>query len=216
MTAALYSARRWLWLAAAVPAAVLAGLIMVVLPPDQTLDNLAEWLFKLSPFLFAVAAVAVFPRGRFGPALVVVGVLAYMGYLDTALILRILEYRADGEFAVVYQFQLFVVTYIVLFGLLAYRLGGARTATVLKVGVAAVLVVISGLNDLGFWLMNDWGAEGAPSTLEWASHIIVFTGGPPSVPVAVVFLAVHLVLAAAVVAAPVERWVDRRLARSEP
>jgi hypothetical protein len=52
--------------------------------------------------------------------------------------------------------------------------------------------------------------------LDWASHIIVFTGGPPSVPVAVVFLAVHLVLAAAVVAAPVERWVDRRLARSEP
>lgn len=212
MTAALYSARRWLWLAAATPAAVLAGLIMVVLPPDQTLDNLAEWLFKLSPFLFAVAAVAVFPRGRFGPALVVVGVLAYMGYLDTALILRILEYRADGEFSVVYQFQLFVVTYIVLFGLLAFRLGGARTATVAKVGVAGVLIVISGLNDLGFWVMNDWGADGRPATLDWASHIIVFTGGPPSVPVAVVFLVVHLVLAAAVVLAPVERWVDRRLA----
>jgi hypothetical protein len=216
VTAALYSARRWLWLAAAVPAAVLAGLIMVVLPPDQTLDNLAEWLFKLSPFLFAVAAVAVFPRGRFGPALVVVGVLAYMGYLDTALILRILDYRADGEFSVVYQFQLFVVTYIVLFGLLAFRLGGARTATVLKVGVAGVLIVISGLNDLGFWAMNDWGADGRPSTLDWASHIIVFTGGPPSVPGAAVFLVVHLVLAAAVVTAPVERWVDRRLARTTP
>ncbi|MFC4852548.1 hypothetical protein [Actinophytocola glycyrrhizae] len=209
----LYAARRWLWLAAAVPAAVLAGLIMVVLPPDQTLDNLAEWLFKLSPFLFAVAAVAVFPRGRFGPALVVLGVLVYMGYLDTALILRILEYRADGQFSVVYQFQLFVVTYIVLFGLLAFRLGGARAATVLKVGAACVLIVISGLNDLGFWVMNDWGAAGRPSTLEWASHIIVFTGGPPSVPTAVVFLLIHFALAAAVLAAPVERWVDRRLGR---
>ncbi|WP_424233473.1 hypothetical protein [Actinophytocola sp.] len=208
----IYAARRWLWLAAAVPAAVLAGLIMVVLPPDQTLGNLGEWLFKLSPFLFAVLAVAVFPRGRFGPALVVAGVLVYMGYLDTALILRILEYRADGEFSVVYQFQLFVVTYIVLFGLLAFRLGGARTATVVKVGAAGVLIVISGLNDLGFWVMNDWGPDGRPSTLDWASHISVFTGGPPSVPVAVVFLLVHLALAAAVVMAPVERWTDRRLA----
>lgn len=208
----LYASRRWLWLAAAVPAAVLAGLIMVVFPPDQTLDNLGEWLFKLSPFLCAVLAVAAFPRGRFAPGLVVTGVLVYMGYLDTALILRVLEYRQEGEFAVVYQFQLFVVTYIVLFGLLAFRLGGARTATVLKVGAAAVLVVISGLNDLGFWVMNDW--DGArPATLEWASHIIVFTGGPPSVPVAVVFLLVHLVLAGVVVALPVERWVDERVAR---
>ncbi|HEX6361129.1 hypothetical protein [Actinophytocola sp.] len=208
----LYASRRWLWLAGAVPAALLTGLIMVVLPPDQTLDNLAEWLFKLSPFLCAVLAAATFPRGRFGPALVVTGVLVYMGYLDTALILRVLEYRQQGEFAVVYQFQLFVVTYIVLFGLLAFRLGGARTATVLKVGAAAVLVVISGLNDLGFWVMNDW--EGArPATLDWASHIIVFTGGPPSVPVAVVFLLVHLVLAGVVLALPVERWVDERLAR---
>ncbi len=206
----LYAARRWLWLAAAVPAAVLAALIMVVLPADQTLDNLAEWLFKLSPFLLAVVSVATFPRGRFGPALVVVGVLAYMGYLDTALILRVLEFRERGEFAVVYQFQLFVVTYIVLFGLLAFRMGGARTATVLKVGVAGVLIVISGINDLGFWVMNDW-PEGAPSTLDWASHIIVFTGGPPSVPTAVVFLLVHLVLAGAAVALPVERWVDERL-----
>jgi len=60
--------------------------------------------------------------------------------------------------------------------------------------------------------MNDWGTDGRPSTLDWASHIIVFTGGPPSVTAAVVFLLVHLALAAAVVAAPVEKWVDRRLA----
>jgi hypothetical protein len=207
----LHAGRRWLWLAAAVPAAVLAGLIMVVLPPDQTLDNLAEWLFKLSPFLLAVVAVATFPRGRFGPALVVFGVLAYMSYVDTALILRVLSYGDTGKFSVVYQFQLFVVTFIVLFGLLAFRLGGARTATVLKVGAAGVLIVISGLNDLTFLAMNDW-PDGRPATLDWASHIIVFTGGPPSVPTAVVFLLVHLVLAGVVVALPVERWVDERLA----
>lgn len=213
----LYRRRGWLWLAFAVPAAVLAGLIMVVLPPDQTLDHLGEWAFRLSPLVFATLAVATFPRGRFGPALVVLGVLAYMAYVDTALILRVLDYgtaRAAGEpgaFQSVYQFQLFVVSYLVLFGLIAFRLGGARMVTALKVGVASVLLVVSGLNDLGFWLLYDW-PEGRPAELDWASHITVFVGGPPSVTTAVVFLLVHLALAVAALAAPLERWADETLA----
>ena len=219
--ATLYRGRTWLWIAFAVPAAVLAGLIMVVLPPDQTLDDLGEWAFKISPLVFATLTVATFPRGRFGPPLVVVGVLFYMGYVDTALILRVLDYGASreageaGGFQTVYQFQLFVVSYLVLFGLIAFRLGGARTATVLKVGVAAVLLVVSGLNDLGFWLLNDW-PDGRPETLDWASHIVVFVGGPPSVVTAAVFLAVHLALAVAVLAAPLERWVDERVTEPAP
>jgi hypothetical protein len=79
--------------------------------------------------------------------------------------------------------------------------------------VAAVLVVISGLNDLTFWALNDiWASGRTPETLHWASHIIVFTGGPPSVATGVVFMLVHLALAAAVAALPLGRWVDRRLA----
>ncbi len=191
---------------------------MVVLPPDQTLDDVGEWLFKLSPFLFAVAAVALFPRGRFGPALIVLGVVGYMSYVDTELVIRIQDYgRAaatdDDAFQPVYQFELFVTTFIVLLALLAYRLGGGRTANVLKTGVAAVLVVVSGLNDLTFWALNEvWSAGSRPTELRWASHIIVFLGGPPSVPAAVVFMVVHLALAGLVLALPVARWVDRALA----
>lgn len=149
----LYRNRAWLWLVPAVPAAVLAGLIMVVLPPDQTLDSVAEWLFRLSPFLLAVLAVSLFPRNRFSPVLLVLAVVVYMGFLDTEMVLRILAYgdapQADQQaaFRPVYQFELFTVTYVVLVMLLALRLGGARTTTVLKVGIAAILIVISGLND---------------------------------------------------------------------
>lgn len=216
--AALYRRRQWLWLVAAVPAVVTTLLIMVVLPPEQTLDNIGEWAFKLCPFFFAVLTVSLFPRGRFGPALIVFAVFAYMSYLDTELVLRIQAFgRSPDSFEPVYQFELFVTTFIVLFALLAYRLGGGRTANVLKTGVAAILVVISGVNDLTFWLLNDvWSAGSKPAELKWASHMIVFLGGPPSVPAAVAFMTVHLVLAAVVVALPVGRWVSVRVRGSQP
>nr|WP_253864090.1 hypothetical protein [Prauserella halophila] len=213
--AALYRARGWLWVVPAVPAAVLALLIMVVLPPDQTLDNVAEWAFKLSPFAFAVVAVALLPTWRAAPGLLLLGVIGYMGYIDTEMVMRIQEFGRtadqDGSFEPVYQFELFITTFIVLLMLLAYRLGGARTANVLKTGVAAILVVVSGLNDLTFWALNEvWAAGSRPSELPWASHIVVFTG-VPSVATAVVFMVTHVVLAAVIIALPVGRWVDRAL-----
>ena len=216
---ALYRRRQWLWLVAAVPAVVTTLLIMVVLPPDQTLDSIGDWAFKLCPFAFAVLTVSLFPRGRFAPALIVFAVFGYMSYLDTELVLRIQEFgrSPDEDFQPVYQFELFVTTFIVLFALLAYRLGGGRTANVLKVGVASILVVISGVNDLTFWALNGvWAAGSKPAELKWASHMIVFLGGPPSVPAAVVFMTVHLVLAAIVVALPVGRWVSVRVPASPP
>jgi hypothetical protein len=219
LVAALYRRRQWLWLVAAVPAVVTTLLIMVVLPPDQTLDNVGDWAFKLCPFVFAVLTVSLFPRGKFGPALIVFAVFVYMSYLDTELVMRVQGFARspDQDFQPVYQFELFVTTFIVLFALLAYRLGGGRTANVLKVGIASILVVISGVNDLTFWALNDvWAAGTKPTELKWASHMIVFLGGPPSVPAAVAFMAVHLVLAAIVVALPVGRWVSVRVRGSLP
>lgn len=214
---ALYRRRSWLWLVPAIPAVLITLLVMVVLPPDQTLDNLGDWLFKVSPFVFAVATVALFPRTKAGPALIVLAVFVYMSYLDTELVMRVQAFARtsatdDNAFQPVYQFELFVTTFIVLFGLLAYRLGGGRTANVLKAGIASILVVISGVNDLTFWALNDvWSAGSRPTELKWASHMIVFLGGPPSVPAAVAFMAVHLVLAAAVLALPLGRWINRAL-----
>jgi len=216
----LYRNRAWLWLVPAVPAAVLTVLIMLVLPPDQTLDSLAEWLFRLSPFLLAVLAVSLLPRHRFAPALIVLAVVIYMGFLDTEMVLRILAYgdapEADQRtaFQPVYQFELFTVTFVVLLALLALRVGGARTTTVLKIGIGAVLVVISGLNDFTFWATYSW-PNGRPERFEWASHMIVFLGEPPTALGAAAFTIVHLALAGAVLAVPAQRWVDRALA-AEP
>jgi hypothetical protein len=185
----------------------------MVRPPDRTLDDVPELLLRLSPLLLAVVAVALFPRTVAGPWLIGLAVVVFMGFVDTEMVLRILAYgeapaaERDAAFDSVYQFELFTAAFVVLFALLALRLGGARTTTVLRTGLAAVLVVISGLNDLTFWATYSW-PSGRPGEFAWASHMIVFVGGPPSVGVAVAFVVVHLLLAAAVLALPLGRWVD--------
>lgn len=206
--------RRWLWLVPAIPTAVLAALILVVMPPKQTLSGVADWAFRLSPFVLGVVTVALLPRWRFAPALLLLAAVFYMGFLDTGLVLRVLDFADAPEeqqrasFQAIYQWSLLTVTFVVLFGLFAYRMAGARTAAVVKLGFASILVVISGLNDLTFWLSYDW-PDGRPTHLTWASHISVFVGGPPSVATAVVFMVVHLVLAVVVMLLPLDRYIER-------
>jgi len=214
------SAAGWLWVIPAVAGVLLTVLIMVVLPADRTVDNVGELLLRLSPLCAAVAAVAMFPRGKWGAILVAAGVLCYMGLVDTVYVIRTFEFidsaasGADDGFARFYQFTLFVNAFTVLFALFAFRLGGASTASTGKAGVAGILIVISGLNDLTYWLLADWPG-GRPARLEWASHIEVFVGHPPSVIEAAVFLAVHLLLAAGVLLLPLARWHRRVLRRAE-
>jgi hypothetical protein len=209
--------KRWWWLLPAAAGAVLVALIMVVLPPDRTIDNPGEVLFRLSPLLLVVLAVAGFPQ-RPGPGLVLLAVLVvgYMGVIDSLNVMRILEYATAADrstaFPRLYQFMLFVNAFTVTAVLFGYRLGGANTANVLKAGIAAILVVISGLNDLTFYYTYDWTGE-RPGRLDWASHIAVFVGGSPTPAVAIGFCLVHIGLAVTVLALPMQRWLDRLAGR---
>ncbi|SEN75447.1 hypothetical protein [Nonomuraea pusilla] len=210
---------RWLWLAPAVLGAAIATLIMAVLPPDRHVGSLAEVLYKVSPLVCAVLAVAGFPRRPgLGLGLLCALVVGYMGVIDTVNVLHVFAYAEAADrtaaFPELYQFMIFMNAFTVLAALFAYRLGGADAARVLKAGFAGILVMISGLNDLSMWVLGDW-PDGRPEVLTWASHIAVFVGGPPTVPVAVAFCAVHLLLAAVVLALPVRRWLDRLGARLE-
>lgn len=207
------TARRWWWLLPAAIGAALAYAIMVVLPADRTIDNVGEVLFKTAPLIFAVVALAFFPQ-RPGLGLILVGVLlvGYMGVVDTLNVHNIFGYAEsadqDAAFPKLYQWTIFVNAFTVLAVLFAYRMGGATAGRVLRAGIVGILVLISGLNDLTFYYTNDWNGP-RPPRLNWASHIAVFVGGPPSATVAIVFCAVHLVLAAVVLALPLGRWVDR-------
>ncbi|MGY0236299.1 hypothetical protein [Longispora urticae] len=202
--------RGWWWVLPAFGAGVLAAVIMVVLPADRSIDSVWEVLFKTSPLVLAVLAVAGFPQRRgLGLGLVFALFVVYMGVMDTFYITRIDDYAAasgaESAFPPLYQAQLFVASFTVLAVLFAYRLGGAGTVRVARAGLAAVLVMISGLNDLTFWATYHW-PDGRPTHLKWASHITVFYGHQPSVVEAAVFLAVHLALAAAVLTVPLRRF----------
>jgi hypothetical protein len=209
--------RGWWWLLPGLAGALLTLLIMVVLPPDQTIDSVGEVGFRLSPLLLAVLTIAGFPRHPgFGLALLGLLVIGYMGVVDTLNIIRVFDFADATDqaaaFPQLYQFTIFVNAFTVIAVLFGYRLGGAPAARVLKAGVAAVLVVISGLNDLSFYYANQW-PDGRPARLDWASHIEVFVGGPPTPAVAIGFCLVHLGLAAVVLALPVQRWLDRLVSR---
>lgn len=205
--------RRWWWVLPALAGAVLAALIMVVLPADRTIDNAGEALFRVAPLVLAVVAIAGFPqRPRLGLVLLAVLVIGYMGVLDTLNIIHIFQFADAADqtaaFPRLYQFTIFINAFTVTAVLFGYRLGGASTARTLKAGVAAILVVLSGLNDLAFYFAYDW-PDGRPDRLSWASHIEVFIGGAPTPAAAIAFCLVHLALASAVLALPVQRWLDR-------
>jgi len=209
---------RWGWLLAGAAGGTLTLVLMVVLPPDRTIDNPAEFLLRIAPVVFAVLAIGGFPQ-RPGPglALLAVLVLGYMGVLDTLYVLRVLGLADASDqaaaFPSFYQMAIFVNAFTILAVLLGYRLGGAPSGRVLRLGFASTLVLVSGLNDITFYYLYDW-PEGRPERFTWASHITVFTGSPASPAVAIGFCAVHLLLAALVLALP---WLRARtLSRPRP
>lgn len=210
--------RRWWWVLPAAAGVAVTLLIMVVLPPDRTINNLGEFLFHISPVVFAVLAVAGFPqRPALGLVLLASLVIAYMGVLDTLNIMRVLDFSKaadqDAAFPKLYQFTTFIDAFTVIAVLFGYRLGGGTTARVLRLGFASALVLISGLNDLTFLYLYSW-PEGKPARLDWASHIRVFIGHYPTPTEAIAFCAVHLLLAALILAWPALR--RRRSVVTEP
>lgn len=216
----LVRSRRWWWLVPGVAGVGLTLLIMTVLPPDRQIDHLGEFLFRLSPLLLAVLTVAGFPRRPgMGMALLAALVVGYMGVVDTLHVIHVFEFADAPDqaaaFPRLYQFTIFLNAFTVIAILFGYRLGGATTARVLKVGVAAVLLVVSGLNDLSFYYLYAW-PEGRPARLGWASHIEVFVGGPPTPAVAIGFCLVHVALAGLVLALPAQRWLDRLITARRP
>jgi hypothetical protein len=206
--------RGWLWLAPGALGLAVTGLFMLFLPPDRTVHGLADFALKISPVVLAVPTIALFPRGGGrSPWPLLLGLLFYLGYVDSASFVHVsalidaaLEQQGAAQFPSYYRWTIFVNSFTVLFALLAFRLGGASTARTLKLGGVGILLLVSGLNDLTMWAMNDW-PDGRPDTFDWASHVAVFLGRTPHLSDMLLFLAVHLALAGLLLAAPLERWL---------
>ncbi|MGH2369243.1 MAG: hypothetical protein ACRDI2_13690, partial [Chloroflexota bacterium] len=212
---------RWLWLVPGAVGLAITASIMLVLPPDRTLHGFGDFILKVSPLFLAVLTIAFFPRGGGASlGLVLLGFLFYLGYVDSAFVIQVthlvdaaLAERAGEQFNAFYRFAIFVNAYTVLSAVLAYRLGGASAARVLKLGGAGILLLISGLNDLTMWAMYPWPDGQRPAVFSWASHVSIFFGHAPGLPEMLLFLAAHLLLIAFLLALPVQRWLDHATAR---
>jgi hypothetical protein len=95
--------------------------------------------------------------------------------------------------------------FVILALTLTFRLGGGRPATTARLAAAMLLLMLSGLEDLAFLLVNphtDPRWTPIPEVWTWASHIEVFIGHPPTKYEAYAFITVHVLLAVAVLFLP--------------
>ena len=191
---------------------------MLALPADRTLHGFGDFALKISPLIFAVATIALFPRR---PAwtvyLPLLSVVAYLGYIDTAFFIQVDRlaqaaqmHAEQAQFSAYYRFSIFANAFVVLSGVFAFRMGGATSAQVLKLGCSGILVLVSGLNDLTMWAMYDWPDGVRPETFEWASHVSIFLGRDPHVLDMLAFASVHLLLIVGILRLPLERWIPNR------
>ncbi len=213
-----HGAANWLWLAPAALGVALTALIMLVLPADRKLHGFGDFALKVSPLIFAVATIALFPRRpAWTVCLPLVGVVVYLGFIDSAFFIQVdglvqaAQLHAEQtQFSAYYRFSIFANAFVVLSGVFAFRMGGASSVQVLKLGCAGVLVLVSGLNDLTMWAMYDWPGGVRPETFEWASHVSIFLGRDPHLLDMVAFASVHLLLIVGLLRLPLERWIPNR------
>jgi len=207
-----------LWLAPAALGGALTALIMLVLPAERTLHGFGDFALKIGPLVLAVVAIALFPRRpMWAVVLPLASMFVYMGYIDSAFFIQVdrladaaVQNAAQTQFSEYYRFSIFANAFVVLSTVFAFRMGGASTAQVLKLGVCGILVLISGLNDLTMWAMYDWPGGVRPDTFDWASHVQIFLGREPHLFDMLTFVTVHLALMVAVVRLPLQRWIGDR------
>src|SRR5262245_30206731 len=185
-----------------------AAYVWFGLPHERHIANVGVLLFKLVPFVLALEAVAalrVSPAARRVAALVAIPVcfLVYFGYFVPRVFFE--DGRGDG----VYYLLLTLTPFLILSFALAFRLGGGPAGLVRRLGYALILLQLSGIEDLAYIKVNpqtdpDWMS--VPDVWTWADHITVFLGHPATKEQAYVFIAVHVVLAIAVLALPNRFW----------
>ena len=197
-------------------AAALAVFVYFGMPHSRDLTSLWVLLFKLTPYVAAVVAIAYLDQGwsrrlrleLIAPPLCFLVFFAYF-------VPKIFFY-SDKDFTKLYYNTLIMVPFIILSLLLAMRLGGGSTATVARLGAAMILLQLSGIEDLAFLLVNDLSGTPLatiPDVWTWADHIAVRIGHHPTKYEAYAFITVHIVLAILALALPARffRALGRRL-----
>ncbi|TMR93584.1 hypothetical protein [Nonomuraea basaltis] len=193
-----------------------AALIWFGLPHDRQVKSLWIFLVKLLPFIFATEAIARLDvvwakRIRLPVVVMPAAFLLFFLYFVPKIFFFGAEVSGTKEAYYNLYYHILTLTPLIIVSLaMAYRLGGGSGATVRRLGYGMLLLMLSGLEDLAFLTVNDHvdpAYATIPEVWDWASHMTVFLGHPPTKYEAYAFIIVHVLLALGVFASP-QRWWD--------
>jgi hypothetical protein len=201
LAALALAAAAWTWLA---------------LPHERELRSLWVLLAKLVPFVLATeAAAALDPawarRLPLAKLAIPAAFLVYFCFFTPKIFFN----SGDDTFDELYNLMLTLTPFLILALVLAYRLAGGGAGTVRRLAYAMLLLMLSGLEDLAYILVNphtDPAWQEIPEVWTWAHHMTVFVGQPLTRNQAFAFIAVHVVAALLVLFLPAAA-VRRPLAR---
>jgi hypothetical protein len=188
------------FLAFAASAVAAAAVVWFAMPHEREVTSVWVLLFKLVPVLLVTEAIA-----RLDPSILRRDWIAKLAIPGVFLVFfcwfvpKIFFYSDD--FDRLYYLMLTLTPMMILGFVLAYRLGGGAASQVRRLAVGMLLLMLSGLEDLAFLVVNHGNFPASsqyaniPDVWTWASHMTVFLGHPPTKHEAFAFIAVHVALA---------------------
>ncbi|RPI78050.1 MAG: hypothetical protein EHM45_06895 [Desulfobacteraceae bacterium] len=173
---------------------LLAGFIIVFLPHDREVKSLGIFLLKLLPFVLTAFSIALVDCALLKQYRLVFPLLVSCFLTVFCIFIPKIFFYMD-DFRKAYFFFQQMVPFIILTMILAYRLGGGSTPSVLRLAFVMLFLMISGIEDLAFLTVNrhtDPRFTPIPDIWFWASHMKVRLGHYPTRNEAYVFIAVHI------------------------
>jgi len=195
------------WLACFLLGAIGAVISWVAFPHEREKATLLQYLVFIATFVVLLGGVSLFPNeNKRLYLLLVVPILIF----NLVLAPKLTFFAENHQYPRFYTMFFSVLYPMFLASIcMAYRLGGGRPGTTMKIGVIGVLVLFSGVMDYMWFILNkvDY-ATGATSI----PHVEVFVGHVPSEPGMWAFIGVHFALAVALALAPLDRLLGDRTA----
>ena len=177
-----------------------AAAVALAGPSGPQLDSVWLLLAHLVPFVLATETIAAvrpewFARWRLAE-LVAVGSFALVFCMFVPKMFdRVLADDFDGFYGLMRMLAPLLILAIAL----PYRLGGGHADAVRRMSYASLLVMLSGIEDLLFWV---WRGSAIPARWDWADHMTVVLGHVASRTEAYLFIGLHLAAAVAILVAP--------------
>lgn len=198
--------QKYLWLVSMAIGGVGALLIWFFLPHQSQIDEFWWLIVKFVVFFAAVLGVSFFPNKlKFG---YILAALPFFPFL-MLIIPRASYYGIFGTLDTPAQGEMYTNLYFLCYPLIimsvafAHRLGGGKPGQSIKICVAGILLIFSGLLDLSF---NTANGRPLAESLDYAYHIIILFGRALTWKEGLAFCLAHLPVIAIIIALPMDKW----------